>query len=559
MINLGVPSVLGALKMFIRKKRNKSGILSVQVIDKSSGKYKVLKTIGSSSNLFELERLEQIAFAWVRNYTGTLEFDFQNEQQIFEQFTNGIQSIDVVGPELLLGSIFNEIGFNAISDFIFRQLVIARLCFPVSKLKTTDYLVKYNSISLDIDSVYRYLDKLYNTQKEQVQQISYDHTLKVLNNNISIVFYDVTTLYFEAEQEDELRKTGFSKDGKHQHPQIVLGLLVSVEGYPLAYDIFEGNKFEGHTMLPVVDGFKSKYKLTKLVVVADSGLMSAENIDELQSKGYKYILGARIKNQKQNIEEKILALSLKNGESAMVQKDEHSKIIISYSDKRAQKDKHNRQRGLQKLEKQIRSGKLTKSNINNKGYNKFLKLEGEVQISIDTTKIEDAGKWDGLKGYITNTDLTKDEIIENYGHLWKIEKAFRISKTDLQIRPIYHRLKRRIEAHICIAFVAYKIYKELERQLKEKKSELSPEKAIQIAKTIYAIKITTPLNKILITKTLILTKEQETLKKNVQMGVIFWVSQCGKQETLRLNVPQNELVIGVPGYDTQNQLTIKNL
>lgn len=513
MINLGVPSVLGALKMFIRKKRNKSGILSVQVIDKSSGKYKVLKTIGSSSNLFELERLEQIALAWVRNYTATLEFDFQNEQQIFEQFTNGIQSIDVVGPELLLGSIFNEIGFNAISDFIFRQLVIARLCFPVSKLKTTDYLVKYNSISLDIDSVYRYPDKLYNTQKEQVQQISYDHTLKVLNNNISIVFYDVTTLYFEAEQEDELRKTGFSKDGKHQHPQIVLGLLVSVEGYPLAYDIFEGNKFEGHTMLPVVDGFKSKYKLTTLVVVADSGLMSAENIDELQSKGYKYILGARIKNQKQNIEEKILALSLKNGESAMVQKDEHSKIIISYSDKRAQKDKHNRQRGLQKLEKQIRSGKLTKSNINNKGYNKFLKLEGEVQISIDTTKIEDAGKWDGLKGYITNTDLTKDEIIENYGHLWKIEKAFRISKTDLQIRPIYHRLKRRIEAHICIAFVAYKIYKELERQLKEKKSELSPEKAIQIAKTIYAIKITTPLNKILITKTLILTKEQETLKK----------------------------------------------
>jgi transposase len=315
----------------------------------------------------------------------------------------------------------------------------------------------------------------------------------------------VTTLYFEAQQEDELRKTGFSKDGKHQHPQIVLGLLVSIGGYPLVYDIFEGNKFEGHTMLPVVEGFKLKYKLTKLVVVADSGLMSAANVDELQSKGYEYILGARIKNEKQNIQEKILALSLKNGESSIVQKDTYSKIIISYSDKRAAKDKHNRQRGLQKLEKQIRSGKLTKAHINNRGYNKYLKLEGKVKISIDNTKIEDAGKWDGLKGYITNTDLTKDEIIENYGHLWRIEKAFRISKTDLQIRPIYHRLKHRIEAHICIAFVAYKIYKELERQLKEKQSALSPEKAIQIAKTIYAIKIATPLNKNIITKTLILT------------------------------------------------------
>ena len=491
--------------MFIRKKKNKSGLVSVQVIDKSSGKYKLAKTIGSSSNLGELEQLYQQAVAWIRIHTGALELDFQNERQIFEQFTDGIQSIDVVGPELLLGSIFDQIGFNAISEVVFRQLVITRLCYPVSKLKTIDYLEKYNSISLDIDNVYRYLDKLYNTQKEQVQQISYAHTLKILNNRISIVFYDVTTLYFEAQQEDELRKTGFSKDGKHQHPQIVLGLLVSIGGYPLVYDIFEGNKFEGHTMLPVVEGFKLKYKLTKLVVVADSGLMSAANVDELQSKGYEYILGARIKNEKQNIQEKILALSLKNGESSIVQKDTYSKIIISYSDKRAAKDKHNRQRGLQKLEKQIRSGKLTKAHINNRGYNKYLKLEGKVKISIDNTKIEDAGKWDGLKGYITNTDLTKDEIIENYGHLWRIEKAFRISKTDLQIRPIYHRLKHRIEAHICIAFVAYKIYKELERQLKEKQSALSPEKAIQIAKTIYAIKIATPLNKNIITKTLILT------------------------------------------------------
>lgn len=512
--NFGCPGHFSGLQlvMFIRKKKNKSAVVSVQVIDKSSGKYKVLKTIGSSSDQLELEKFYQQAVAWIRSRTGTLELDFQSEQLIFEKFANGIESIDVVGPELLLGLIFDEIGFNAIGDFIFRQLVIARLCFPVSKLKTTDYLDKYNSISLDIDSVYRYLDKLYNTQKERVQNISYAHTLKVLNNEISLVFYDVTTLYFEADQEDELRKTGFSKDGKHQHPQIVLGLLVSIGGYPLAYDIFEGNKFEGYTMLPVIEGFKTKYNLGKLVVVADSGLMSAANINELQLKGYEYILGARIKNEKQDIQEKILALSLENGESATVQKDSNSKIIISYSDKRAAKDIHNRQRGLQKLEKQIQSGKLTKANINNKGYNKYLKLEGEIKISIDKTKLEDAGKWDGLKGYITNTDLTKNQIIENYGQLWRIEKAFRISKTDLQIRPIYHRLKRRIEAHICIAFAAYKIYKELERQLNEKKSELSPEKAIQIAKTIYAIKVTTPLNKTIITKTLILNSDQAALK-----------------------------------------------
>lgn len=130
------------------------------------------------------------------------------------------------------------------------------------------------------------------------------------------------------------------------------------------------------------------------------------------------------------------------------------------------KDAANRKRGLEKLEKNITKGKLTKQHINYRGYNKYLKLEGDVNISIDKEKYKADARWDGLKGYATNTLLTQEEIIENYNHLWQIEKAFRISKTDLRIRPIFHRLKGRIEAHICIAFCSYKIYKELERQLK---------------------------------------------------------------------------------------------
>lgn len=118
-----------------------------------------------------------------------------------------------------------------------------------------------------------------------------------------------------------------------------------------------------------------------------------------------------------------------------------------------------------------------------------------MNISIDYDKWQDDAKWDGLKGYITNTNLTTDKVLEHYGNLWQIEKAFRISKTDLRIRPIYHRLKHRIEAHICIAFCAYKIYKELERQLKLKQPGLSPEKAIDIANTIFKVTITTPFSK----------------------------------------------------------------
>jgi transposase len=249
-------------------------------------------------------------------------------------------------------------------------------------------------------------------------------------------------------------------------------------------------------MLPVIEVFKKKYQIEKLVVIADAGLLSNDNLQELQNKEYEYILGARIKNEKDLLKRQIFALNLVNGQSAELKRDENTKLIVSYSEARAKKDAANRKKGLQKLERSIAKGKLTKQNLNNRGYNKYLQLMGEVQISINYEKYQTDQKWDGLKGYITNTRLNKDEVINHYGHLWKIEKAFRISKTDLRIRPIYHRLRHRIEAHICIAFCAYKIYKELDRHLKLAECKLSPEKAIDIANTIFRITIETPLSKI---------------------------------------------------------------
>lgn len=499
--------------MYVREKLNKSGVVSVQVIDKSTGKYKMLKTIGSSSSADEIKKLVDKGNQWIKNYTGQIEIDYTNEHYFAEQVLNSIEQIRVEGTESLLGKIFDDIGFSQIPDKLFRKLVIARLSFPVSKLKTTDYLSKYQFFSVDVQQVYRYLDKFHHSQKELVEQISYHHSLKILGGEISIVFYDVTTLYFEIDDEDDLRKTGFSKEGRHQNPQIVLGLLVSVSGYPLAYEIFEGNKFEGHTMLPVIETFKQRYNIKKLVIIADSGLLSNQNIKDLTNKGYEFILGARIKTETQGVKEKIFSCKLRNGESQVIKKDDELRLVINYSESRAKKDRYNREKGLKKLEKRIRTGKLTKANINNKGYNKYLKLEGQINISIDFDKFNQDAKWDGLKGYLTNTNLSKEEIINNYGHLWRIEKAFRVSKHDLKIRPIFHRVRRRIEAHICIAFVAYKVYKELERQLQLKKADLSPEKAIDIAKTIYSVKIKTPTSKTEISKTIIISEEQKYLAK----------------------------------------------
>ena len=483
--------------MFLRKKKNKSGSISVQIISKSSGRYKVVKTIGCEKNEQEIQKLVYLGKQEIERSTMQPKLFVSEKdilvEEVFSSLSNA--SIRVVGPELIFGKIYDKIGFNQIEEELFRHLVISRLAFPLSKLKTIDYLYRFQGISLNIDIIYRFLDKLNSKLKNRVEQIAYEHTKKVLNNNISVVFYDMTTLYFEASDEDDLRKTGFSKDGKHSNPQIFLGLLVGFGGYAIGYDIFEGNTYEGHTLIPFLEKINQKFNLQKPVVVADSGLLSKNNIIVLQEEKYEYILGARIKNETKAIKEKIFETKLKNGQIKSIKKDDTTRILVSYSDKRARKDARNRERGLKRLEKRIKSGKLTKSNINNRGYNKYLKLEGEISLEIDYNKYEKDAKWDGLKAYITNSKLSNEQIIENYGNLWYIEKAFRMSKTDLRMRPIYHRLKHRIEAHICIAFTAYSIYKELERVLYKEKSEMSLKKASELTHNMYQIIYTLPDSK----------------------------------------------------------------
>ena len=176
----------------------------------------------------------------------------------------------------------------------------------------------------------------------------------------------------------------------------------------------------------------------------------------------------------------------------VVDKGQNRRLIVQYSDKRAAKDRYNRERGIKRLEKKVASGKLTKANINNRGYNKYLKMEGEVKLSIDREKYEKDGSWDGLKGYLTNTQLDNQNVLDNYKELWHIEKAFRMSKTDLRIRPIFHRKQQRIEAHICIAFTAYCVYKELERALYENKSSLSLKQAAELTHNMYQMEYTLP-------------------------------------------------------------------
>jgi transposase len=470
--------------MFVRKKKNQSGSVSIQIIKKINRTNKVIKTIGSSKNPDEIERLFQKGLYELPRLFGATLFDDIQEPEIGELSNDNIR---VVGPELVFGRIFNHIGFSVINDPLFKDLCISRITHPGSKLQLSKYLRENNRIEISEDRIYYFMDRLHTRYKNQTEEISFRYTKSILGGKIGVVFYDMTTIYFESDHADEFRETGFSKEGKHQHPQIYLGLLVGKNGYPIGYDIYEGSIYEGHTLVPILERFEKRFDLNKPIVVADAGLLSSDNITHLKENGYSFILGARIKNESAKAKKQIHQLSLSDGQVKKILRPDNTTLFVSYSQKRAKKDAFNREKGLKRLEKNLKAGRLTKSNINNRGYNKYLRLEGTINIEIDYQKFKDDQKWDGLKGYITNTTFTGKEVIENYQNLWLIEKAFRISKTDLRIRPIYHRLRERIEAHICISFVSYLLFKELERVLTENQTNISVNQAVKQINKMYEV------------------------------------------------------------------------
>ena len=520
--------------MFIRKKLNKSGTVSVFVLSTTkSRKQRLVKSFGSAhpNDTAAMEKLMQQASSFIQEMEGPSLPHIYEEEEVIDGFVSSLNNaqVQVAGPELVFGTLYDRIGYGAIRNRMFRNIVICRLFNPGSKLKTVDYMERYLHVTYSVDQIYRFLDNLFYRKEEEekgndgrksetagegseptstssakskqddfktrVEDIAYSYTKNMAGDGISVCFYDMTTLYFEAAEEDDLRKCGFSKDGKHSCPQIFLGLLVASGGNPIGYDIYEGNISEGHTMIPLIRKLASRFGFDKPIVVADAGLLSKANIEELTKDGYQYIIGARPKSESDKVKEQILSLDMKYGDVVEIEKDGGVRIVLSCTERRAKKDAHNRQRGLARLQKKMASGRLTKQNINNRGYNKYLKMEGEMTISINMEKYEADAAWDGIKGYVTNTTLEKGEVIANYSNLWFIERAFRMNKFDLAVRPIFHRLRNRIEGHICICFTAYTIMLELERMLKAAKSEITIYRAQELVKNMYAITYTLPKSK----------------------------------------------------------------
>ena len=525
--------------MFVKKKPNRSGSTTVVVAAKEKGATKYLKTIGTSSNPTDIAGYVREGEEYIASYKATMypELDFERaeegaseaELKATEEFLSRIENVIHDAPKRILDRVFDAVGFHTVGDDTFRSLVIARLSFPSSKRATVEYLKSCFGEDHDLHKVYRYLDSLNDTRREEIQAVSVRHTMDVYGGKIGVLFYDVTTLYFETDKPDKLREPGYSKDGKHSNPQIVLGLLVSGDGCPLAYSIHEGSKYEGHTMLPVVTAFVEKYGLEDFVVVADSGMMSEANLSDLEARGYKYIVGARIRNMPEETREWILSQEKRQDivRELVLDKGRHKRLLVGYSAGRAALVAKNREKGVKKLKAKYATGTVTKSKITQRGYNRFLKVTGgdRITVAVDDDMVAKDAKWDGLKVYVTNAEMTPSAIVEAYHQLYNVEQSFRISKSKVEIRPIFHFNEDRIKAHISICFVALKVYRELDRMLKNNRMKLSVDTVLGIAKTIPTIKVKVAEGTL--ARTLFLTKRQQLIKPLFEEK--FWGSQTSTE------------------------------
>lgn len=398
----------------------------------------------------------------------------------------------IVGIHEVYGKLYDELGFNAVipkpsstkkaNELLF-EMVMARIANPSSKRESVNMLERDFGVTISLQGVYRMMDKLDAKTIDRIQDLSFGATKALLGEKIDVLFYDCTTLYFESFSEDDLKQNGYSKDLKFNQPQVILALMATTEGLPIGYEVFPGAGFEGHTLIPVLTALKERYDLNQVIFVADRGMLSEENISYLEASGLQYIVGARLKSTTKELQAKILDANLYQEsandsatKTACFEKGAGRRLIVSHSAIRARKDKHDREKALEKLSKKLSKSKDPKSLLSNYGYKKYLMIEGNSKIKLNTDKLEKEEAWDGLHGVLTNIKgMSSEMVLSQYRSLWQIEECFRISKHDLKIRPIYHWTPDRVRAHLAICYMAFTCVRHLEYLVKLRYIKLSPE------------------------------------------------------------------------------------
>lgn len=394
----------------------------------------------------------------------------------------------------------HQLGFDFQSVLIL--MLIERLNDPCSKLSSFAHKQEYYNMDwIELQWLYRTLDKL-DKYSDQIQSQVYSKGRDLFNQKLDIIFYDVTTFYFDSdiEQQGSIRQMGFSKDSKIGKTQIVFGLLIDVHKQPVGYQIFDGNTFEGHTLKVALTELKQRFCLERIIVVADRAMLSSTNIEMVTKElGMKFIFGERLKSMPRKVQEQFINKQLydkvwvySNTKEEHIQINYYSavykdrRIICTYSAKRARKDKHEREKRIETAQKLLK----TPSKIKAKATYHYIKTVGENDYQLNEQKIINDERFDGILAISTNDDKLSDEqVLDQYRHLFQIEHSFRTMKSMLEVRPMYHWTDSRIRGHICLCYLSLAMLRNIQLRLAKQQHTWSENRIITTLDKMQASKV----------------------------------------------------------------------
>jgi len=439
----------------IRKVKTKSGALAFQVVQYYGHRVKIVKHIGSAKNEQEIQTIQQLAANWIEKNTAQMNLFPEEKKKILVVDKSKCIAVTHNFAYQFFAKCIEECKLSHLPPLL-TDLAIMRLIEPSSKIQAINLLARHFGIKYS-QRFYRIIPEFI-THKTDIEKQAFDVAKEAFNEQFYYVLYDVTTLYFESFKADEFKIQGFSKDNKSQQPQIVIGLLVTQSGFPLSYNVFSGNTFEGKTMIPVIEDFICHHPNTRPIVVADAAMLDQERLSELKGKGISYIVGARLANTGLSLIKQIhTALKTENGGVVRFE-TKHGDLVCDFSMKRYKKELNDLNKQIQKAEDLV-----TKQSLGNRV--KFVKRVSKEKIELNTELIEKRKLLLGIKGYCTDLTeelLPSDEVINKYHQLWHVEQSFRMSKSDLEARPIFHQKEDAIRSHVLICFVALIVEKYLE-------------------------------------------------------------------------------------------------
>lgn len=504
--------------MFVRKRANKSGTYSVLLIssDRVLGKphpvSKIIKHFGTTQNETELTVLMQQAELYkskVQTSSPKIKiksksFNIASELDVKSCISYSAGFSDVYGA--IFNSVFGKLDLKPTILQRLKDLVIMRIAHPASKRKTSQLSERYGVV-FNSDNLYYLMDRITSEMMLSIKQTIYNYTVNLIvsrKKKIDVLFYDLTTIYFETSTQDEIRNFGFSKDGKHQHVQIMLAAIVTTDGLPIDYEEFPGNCYEGHTLIPVINKIRARYNIRKAVLVADSALMSKINLQSLDELGVKYIISARIKNTKKETKQSILDLASYSNihtdvtdlgvvddeiKAKIINTDIDDLLIAYHSTKRARKDLFDREKSIDKIKKYLSS--TAKSKLTGCLRKSYIKVNKNCKIEIDYEKLKSEAQYDGFFGLRTNIKkINPQKLLASYRGLWQVEQTFRIAKSNLEIRPVYHFTPARIKSHFIICYMALALIRYVEFKLKQKGLHMPCDQLHLMLNKIRKIKVT---------------------------------------------------------------------